>query len=260
MAQNREQRYATAADMRKALHLAEQASTVVERGEAQTVLFPPPPKTVAIPTQTVPRQATVTPTGETTVVRPRGSGPGMRVFPIAIAAGVLLLVVCGVFGFYALQKRSNSMVQIAAETPSPLGGPVTTPTPESTATPSPEAKVEEAPVAVPKKSPREEAKKTPERAPQEPRGEGEGHERDVRVDPPDIPEPPDVERPDRQRRPNVRVTRDGMVIRKLPDGSQIITRPDGMTVMITKDGKRQVLSPPRPNRRREVPAPAPSPQ
>src|SRR6187397_2282218 len=40
MAQNREQRYATAADMRRALHEAEQASTVVDRGEAQTVLLP----------------------------------------------------------------------------------------------------------------------------------------------------------------------------------------------------------------------------
>src|SRR6185369_5046463 len=153
MAQNREQRYASADEMRKALHGAEQASTVVERGEAQTVLFPPPPKTVAIPTQTVPRQATLTPTGETTVVRPRGSGPGMRVFPIAIAAGVLLLVVCGVFGFFALQKRRNDPVtQLSVETPSPIGGPVTTPTPEISATSSPETKAEAAPVAVPKKS------------------------------------------------------------------------------------------------------------
>jgi serine/threonine protein kinase len=262
MAQNREQRYATAADMRKALHGAEQASTLVERGEAQTVLFPPPPKTVAIPTQTIPQQATVAPTGETTVVRPRGSGPGMRVFPIAIAAGVLLLVVCGVFGFYMLQKRSNSMAQIAAETPSPIGGPVTTPTPETSATPTPETKVEQTPVAVPKKSPREEAKKTPERAPQEaPRTEGAGHgEGDVRVNPPDIPEPPDSDEPNRPRRPGVRVTPDGAVIRNLPDGSQIITMPSGMRVMVTKDGKRQILSPPRPKRRREAPAPVPSPQ
>jgi serine/threonine protein kinase len=262
MAQNREQRYATAADMRKALHGAEQASTLVERGEAQTVLFPPPPKTVAIPTQTIPQQATVAPTGETTVVRPRGSGPGMRVFPIAIAAGVLLLVVCGVFGFYMLQKRSNSMAQIAAETPSPIGGPVTTPTPETSATPTPETKVEQTPVAVPKKSPREEAKKTPERAPQEaPRTEGAGHgEGDVRVNPPDIPEPPDSDEPNRPRRPGVRVTPDGAVIRNLPDDSQIITMPSGMRVMVTKDGKRQILSPPRPKRRREAPAPVPSPQ
>ena len=262
MAQNREQRYATAADMRKALHSAEQASTVVERGEAQTVLFPPPPTTVAIPTQTVPRQATLTPTGETTVVRPRGSGPGMRVFPIAIAAGVLLLVVCGVFGFFALQKRRNDPVtQLSVETPSPIGGPVTTPTPEISATSSPETKAEEAPVAVPKKSPREEAKKTPERAPKEaPPREGEGHVGDVRVDAPDIPEPPQDERPNKPRRPPVQVYPGGVVIRNLPDGSQIITTADGMRVMITKDGKRQVLNPARPNRRRQQPAPAPSPQ
>jgi len=261
MAQNREQRYATAADMRKALHGAEQASTVVERGEAQTVLFPPPPKTVAIPTQTVPQQPTVTPTGETTVVRPRGSGPGMRVFPIAIGAGVLLLVVCGVFGFYVLQKRSNSMAQITAETPAPIGGPVTTPTVEPSATPSPETKVEQAPVAVPKKSPREEAKKTPERAPQEaPGAEGKGHQGDVRVDPPDIPEPPNTDEPNRPRRPNIRVLPGGVRVHRFPDGSQIITMQDGTRVMVTPDGKRQILSPPRPNRRREVPAPAPSPQ
>jgi hypothetical protein len=262
MAQNREQRYATAADMRKALHSAEQASTVVERGEAQTILFPPPPKTVTIPTQTVSRQATLTPTGETTVVRPRGSGPGMRVFPIAIAAGVLLLVVCGVFGFFALQKRRNDPVtQLSVETPSPIGGPVTTPTPEISATSSPETKAEEAPVAVPKKSPREEAKKTPERAPKEaPPREGEGHVGDVRVDAPDIPEPPQDERPNKPRRPPVQVYPGGVVIRNLPDGSQIITTADGMRVMITKDGKRQVLNPARPNRRRQQPAPAPSPQ
>lgn len=264
MAQNREQRYATAVDMRKALHGAEQASTVVERGEAETVLFPPPPTTVTSPTQTVARQATVATTGETTVVRPRGSGPGARVFPIAIAAGVLLLVVCGVFGFYALQKRGESGPQIAVATPSPIGGPVTAtpaPTPESTVnSATPEAKVE----ATPKKSPREEAKSTPERRPDTPppAREGEGHVGDTRVDPPDVqaPEPPDADEPNRPRRPGVRVLPGGVMIRNFPDGSQIIQTPDGMRVMITKDGKRQILNPPRPRNRRQMPAPAPSPQ
>src|SRR5687767_10733790 len=40
MAQNREQRFATAADMRKALHSNAQAPTIQDRAEAQTVLFP----------------------------------------------------------------------------------------------------------------------------------------------------------------------------------------------------------------------------
>ncbi len=261
MAQNREQRYATAEDMRKALQGAGQASTVVERGEAQTVLFPPPPTTVAIPTQTAARQDTVAATGETTVVRPRGSGRGARIFPIAIAAGVLLLAVCGVFGFFALQKRNQPLAQVAAESPTPIGGPATTtpsPTPQNTATP--EAKVE----PTPKKSPREETKKTPERREQPPPAatEGEGHVGDVRVNPPDIPVPPEGDEPNRQRRPGVKVTPGGVMIRTLPDGSQIITLSDGMRVLVTKDGKRQILNPPRPNRRRNVPgaAPAPSPQ
>jgi len=257
MAQNREQRYATADNMGKALHSAGQASTVVERGEAQTVLFPPPPTTVAIPTQTVARHETVAATGETTVVRPRGSGRGARVFPIAIAAGVLLLVVCGVFGFFALQKRNQPLAQIAAETPSPIGGPATTtpaPTAENTATP--EAKVE----PTPKKSQREETKKTPERRQEAPADtEGEGHEGDVRVNPPDVPVPPNSDEPNRQRRPGVKVVPGGVVIRNFPDGSQIITLRDGMRVMVTKDGKRQILNPPRPSRRRTVPTPAPEP-
>src|SRR5215217_4977890 len=100
MAQNREQRYPTAVDMRNALHSTDQASTVLNRGEAQTVLFPPPPRTVSVPTQTVARHETVTPTGETTVVRPKGGGP-KRIVPIAISAVVLVLVACGALGFYA---------------------------------------------------------------------------------------------------------------------------------------------------------------
>ena len=263
LSQNREQRYATAADMRKALHGAEQASTVVERGEAQTVLFPPPPKTVAVPTQTVARQETVTPTGETTVVRPRGSGPGMRVVPIAVAAGVLLLVVGGVFGFFALRKHNNEPVtQVSGVTPAPSGGSIESspsPTPESAA--STPAKAQETPAAAPKKSPREETKKNPEPRQAPPAdSEGPGHVGDVRVNPPDVPDtPPDFDRPDRNRRPPVKVLPGGVVIRNLPDGSQIITMADGMKVLVTKDGKRQILNPPRPNRRRQ-PAPEPSPQ
>ena len=262
MAQNREQRYATADEMRKALQGAAQASTIVERGEAQTVLFPPPPPTVSTPvttpTQTTAQQDTVAATGETTVVRPRVTGRGSRVFPIAIAAGLLLLVVCGVFGFYALQKRNQPLAQIATETPSPVGGPATatpTPAPQSSVTTTPEAKVE---AAAPKKSPREEAKKTPERPPDTRNDEGEGHEGDVRVNPPDIPVP-DVDEPNVPRRPGIRELPGGVRIRNFRDGSQIITLPDGMRVMVTKDGKRQILNPPRSKGRRTAPQPAPSP-
>ena len=253
MAQNREQRYATAADMRNALHGVDQASTVVNRGEAQTVLFPPPPTTVAVPTQTVARQQTIATTGETTVVRPRKRG---RVFPIAVSAAVLLLVACGALGYFALRKRNEPITQIVAETPSPAGGPaVTAPSPKPVPVKSPELPAQAVPSATPKRSPRnEEARREPTPEPKntpEPDTAVEGHE----GNPPDVPVLPDLG-PDRQRRPRTRVLPGGAMIRNLPDGTQIITMPDGMRVMVTKDGKRTVLNPPRPRRQ---PAPTPSP-
>jgi serine/threonine protein kinase len=225
MAQNREQRYATAADMRNALRGANQASTVVDRSEAQTVLFPPPPSTVIAPgnatTQTVVGQPTVGATGETTVVRP------------------------------LQHKRNEPVTQVTVETPSPIGGPaVSTPSPNPVVVASPELPAQPAPTATPKRSPRnEEARKEPTpKATPEAKAEAEGHEED----PPDVPVPPNFD-PNRRPRPR---TRPLPVIRNLPDGSQIITMPDGMRVMVTKDGKRTILSPPRPRRQ---PAPSPSP-
>ncbi|HEV8203255.1 MAG TPA: protein kinase [Pyrinomonadaceae bacterium] len=256
MAQNREQRYATADEMRKALHGAEQASTVVERGEAQTVLFPPPPKTVAVPTHTVATPQTVSATGETTVVRPKQGGP-RRVVPIAISAGVIVLVACGALGLYALQKRSDNVSQVAVESPTPIGGPASTPTPEPAQTPGQKAEVDVAPT--PKKAEKaqrnEEPKKesTPKPEPSRVDTENEGHEERQ----PEVPEPPDFDGPNRQRRPGIKVFPGGVSIRTFRDGSQIITTADGMRVMVTKDGKRTVLNP-RP-RRQPRPAPAPSP-
>ena len=258
MAQNREQRYATADDMRKALHGAEQAATVVERGEAQTVLFPQPPTTVAVPTQTAATPQTVSATGETTVVRPKQGGPS-NVVPIAISAVVVVLVACGALGFYALKNRNATTVnQVAIESPTPLGGPASTPTPEATA--SSQAKAEVA-TATPKKT--EKAQRT-----EEPKKEStpkpdtrvetetQGHEEQ----PPDVPVPPGSDVPNRPRRQGPRAIPGGVSIRNLPDGSQIITMPDGMRVMVTKDGKRTILNPPRPRvRLRPAPIPAPTP-
>ena len=254
MAQNREQRYATAAEMRRAFHEAEQASTVVNRGEAQTVLFPPPPKTVQVPTQTVARAQTVGPTGETTIVRPKRGGPG-PIVPVAILAVVLLLV-GGALGFFALKKHEQPAVQITSESPTPIGGPAggtPSPSPESTA--RAEAPREQA-TATPKKTEKtartEEPKKAP--APEErepPRAETQGHEQ---VGPPDVPVPPDFQRQNRPRKPMVRVMPGGVSIRTMPDGTQIITTPDGGRFMISKDGTRTVLSPVRP-RRRPTPEP-----
>ncbi len=261
MAQNREQRYGSAADMRKALHGAEQASTVLERGEAQTVLFPPPPNTVAVSTQTVATPATVAATGETTVVRRKEGGP-RRVFPIAISAVVLVVVAFCALGFYALHKRSDNLTQVATETPTPTGGltSMASPIPEPTASAEATAQPDATPTTTKKteKTPRNEEPK--KEAPPKPQAtveaETRGHEE---APPPDVPEPPDFQGPNRPRRPGTRVFPGGVVIRNLPDGSQIITTADGMRVMITKDGKRTVLSPARP-RRRATSVPEPSPK
>jgi len=257
MAQNREQRYATAADMRRALQEAEQASTVVNRGEAQTVLFPtPPPKTVPVQTQTVASAQTVGPTGETTVVRPRDGGP-RRWAPIAISVAVLALVACGALGFYVFRKHNEMNPPVATESPTPLGGPATdSPSPSPEAAASAEAKVEEP--ATPKKTARnEEPKKAPkpQKTEAEADADAQGHEEE---EPPETPVPPDFQRQNRPRKPMVRVMPGGVTIKTLPDGTQIITTQNGGRFMIGPDGKRTVLNPPRP-RREATPAPAPTP-
>jgi len=264
MAQNREQRYANAAGMRRALQEAEQASTVVNRGEAQTVLFPaPPPKTVGVPTRTVASPQTVGPTGETTVVRTRAGGP-RRIVPVVISAVVLVLVACGALGFYALKKHNEPAVQIASESPTPIGGPVTatpSPSPETSAS-TEEAKVKEPEAApAPKKTEKTARNEEPKKTTTPPKPESpnvdvevQGHEEQ----PPDTPVPPDFQRQNRPRKPMVRVMPGGVMIRTMPDGSQIITTADGGRFMISKDGTRTVLNPPR-ARRRATPAPAPTP-
>ncbi|HJP93824.1 MAG TPA: protein kinase [Pyrinomonadaceae bacterium] len=257
MAQNREQRYASAAEMRKALHATEQASTIVNRGEAKTVLLPPPPTTVTAPTQPITTPRTVH-TGETTVVR---RAPRRRVLPWVLSAVALLVLACGVFGFFALQKRNSDVVQVA---PTPVESPpVSAPTvaPRTNEKPQPTNETVSRPTPTPKKqdkSPRnEEEKKKPN--PEQPRVEPEeGHEPDVRGEP-NVPTPPNFERPPGPRRAAVKVFPGGVMIRTFPDGSQVIQTPDGMRVLITKDGQRRVLSPARPNRRRVNPAPQPSP-
>ncbi len=248
MAQNREQRYASAADMRKALQGTDQATTVVSRAEAQTVLFPPPPVTVAPATQTAVHQPTVSATGETTVVRRGGT---KRLIPIAVSAVALLIVACCALAFFMFGDRHDRVVQIATESPTPIGGPAeTTPTPTPVTSRSPDVESTPTPRKAEKPVTREEEPKkapTPTATPQE----GQGHEQE----PPDVPEPPNTD-PNRPRR---RVLPGGVVIRNFPDGSQMITSPDGMRVLVTKDGKRTILNPPR-QRRLPRSAPRPSPE
>ncbi len=104
MAQNRDQRYASAPEMRRAFQGVGSETTVSNRSEANTVLFPASAPTIAAETRANARQATVQ-TGETTVVRQPG---GARRKPWVIAAAAVVLLVAAVGGFYAYQKRNNS--------------------------------------------------------------------------------------------------------------------------------------------------------
>ena len=260
MAQNREQRYLSASEMRKALHGSTQASTIVNRGEAKTMLFPPPPSTVAVPTQTVASPQTV-PTGETTVVR-RGSA--RRILPIALSGAAVLLVAGFVLGFYLLHGRNEPTDQPTAEAPSVVASPAATitPTPDNNAVLSPEAEAKpNVPAPAPTKQERasrsEERKApTPETKQDRAEADAERHsERQVVVES-EVPTPPGGQDPPKIETKRLR---DGTVIRTLPNGTQIITSKDGMRLLITKDGEKKILNPPRPPRRRQMPAPAPSP-
>jgi eukaryotic-like serine/threonine-protein kinase len=260
MAQNREQRYLSASEMRKAFHGTTQASTVVSRGEAQTMLFPPPPTTVATPTQTVVTPRTVA-TGETTVVRP---GPRTRVLPIALSAAAVLVVAFCVLGFFVFKNHGERRDESTVVAPTPeVQSNVASPTPA--VAPSPEItgnKIEQA-TPTPAKQERarsEEPKKAPSPKAEEQRVESDAQthaEPKVEVET-DVPTPPGV--PGQIPKVETKRLPGGMVIRRLPDGTQIITMRDGTRVLVTPDGKRQILDPPRPNRRRQAPPPAPTPE
>ena len=265
MAQNREQRYATAADMRRALDESEQASTVVSRGEAQTVLFPPAgAATVPTPTQTVASQNTIR-TGETTVVKPVGArGSGRRLLPVGLSAAVLILVACGVFGFYLWNKDDGeNIVQVTTTTPTPTPSPAEsapTVTPEApqnqNSEPAKDDTASNRPTPTPRRQdrPREEANQNDE--PKESRGNDDDP---VHVEPPEVPTPPNFQGPNpRPRRPQTRVLPGGVIMRLFPDGSQVIQMRDGTRVYVSPDGQRKVLPPAR-NRRQPAPGPSPSP-
>jgi serine/threonine protein kinase len=273
MAQNREQRYATAADMQRAFNQSEQASTVVSRGEAQTVLFPSgaastvsaPAPTAATPTRTVVRQNTIK-SGETTVVKPVAGGAGRRLLPVALSVIALVLVACGVFGFYMWQKqKGENIVQVTTNpSPTPVASPTANQHISPTVTPEATASTATAPENTPTNKPTPAAKKQDRPAREEAKERDEpddpprrDDEEPSHAEPPDVPNPPNFQGPNRPRRPQTRVLPGGVVQRLFPDGSQMITMRDGTRVYVSPNGERRVI-PPR-DRARRQPAPSPEP-
>jgi len=274
MAQNREQRFSSAAEMRQALLRTEQTATLINRGEAQTVLRQPAGSTVAspntanvtspvVPTRISADQRTVS-TGETTVVRPfvgsRASKSGF--IPWAVAGVAVALAAC-VFGFYVMQKRNASAGEWMPASPSPAptastaldttASPSQNPSPNpnskptsETRSPTSEAKAGRRPEP---SSPEPKKQSTPTSAaiPKPPRTTG-GHEADTSDEDdeaPGEPRPPQNDRPRNPRgAPKVEIVPGGGMIRTFPDGSKIISSPDGSRVLIRPNGRTEVISPP----------------
>jgi serine/threonine protein kinase len=271
MAQNREQRFASASDMRKALHRTEQTSTVISRGEAQTILRPTGQASTiaAASTQAVPHQPTVA-TGETTVVRPLVAGSRKRVLPWALSGAALVIVAGCVFGFYFVRRQNDAVVKLGDPTPSPTASPVATaepvgsPVQKVVTNPSPTATTEaktprKTETPRPSEEPKSQSSPDPVVTPPQTPHSTSGHESD-RDTPPDVPKetiPRPRPRPNfnPSGAPSIMVGPDGSVIRTFPDGSRMISSPDGSRVYISKDGRRQVLYPARQQNRRKQPTP-----
>ena len=260
MAQNRDQRYASAAEMRRAFQGVGSETTVSNRNEANTVLLPTRAPAIADETRVNAQQATVQ-TGETTVVR--RPGEARRNPRVIAAAAVVLLVVVGAGGFYAYQKSSSvnddlpiNQTSTPAGQSEPSGG-ESAETPKETKQVTDDKRQVAADENVIRKQEKATKQKVANRQQEDRAAAAEADraraERQSRQEPPARPEIPEVnpvDAPRRRQRPSTRRVGD-VTIRNFPDGSQLIIGPDGSRVFVTADGRRQVLHPgQRVNRRR----------
>jgi serine/threonine protein kinase len=254
LAQNRDQRYASAAEMRRTLQQSV-GVTVANRSEADTVLFPSSRPSGGADTRADVLQPTV-PSGETTVLRTPSRSRRM-VWALPMAAVVLVLAIAG--GFYAYRSRNNSAqinLPVGDSQPSPTvqsQAPVAEPSAstevseETKEVETDKEKVEADERAVRKQEQaaqkqRETVKKAEDQATRRDQDEVP-RQGDIKVDP-DVPEPPNIPAPGVPgRRSTETVVPDGTVIRHFPDGTQMIIHPDGRRVVIRPDGTRYVLRP-----------------
>lgn len=262
MSQNREQRYESAAAMRKAFQGSDAASTLVNRTEANTVLFPSSAATLASSTQLNPNQPTAgvmgkpetALPGETTIVRKPEIARRSAKSQWGLAFAAIAVLAVGGFGFYAYRQAQNSAVAPATQSSAADASngtseaPVTqapAATPEAApASPAPETKDETA--AVKKESAAAEKTATARETKKTPKAQVEQNSAEDVVGSPEIPE---VDVPNPPNQPStIRAGR--VTIRTFPDGTQVITQPDGRRILVRPDGTRQIINPvPRPRRR-----------
>ncbi len=265
MAQNRDQRYASAAEMRRVLQGGCSETMVSTYSEANTVLLPASASTIAAEARPSSRQATVQ-TGETTVLsRPREA----RRKPWVVGAATAVLLVVGAGGFYAYQTKNNStkvdssaipQISTPAVQSEPKGGGSNAliETPKETR-PVVEEKRQ---VTAEEKVGRKQEKATKQKradtqqedraaAAERDRARAEGQSQPEHPAQPEIPDV-NVDAPQHQQ-PPARRRVGNTVIRNLPDGTQVIVGPDGSRVIVTPDGRHQVIRPARRVNRRRIP-------
>lgn len=274
MAQNREQRFRHAAEMQRALHQEGSESTLTNRSEANTVLFPaasPAPthagdavrETVGFVASTKP--PTVPPIGETTLVAKPAGRRGATWTVIAVA---LVLLVGGAGAFYAYQKRKAATTTIAAPAPSAEPSPAPTATQAENQAGSAagsgvnsvsvDSKKDEADKqqaandAKPVKKEKKQRVTTARQTDTDEDNDSDAEEQTELFKPvhPNVPKTPPVDPVQPTMRERLR--RQGIRVRTLPDGSQLMTTQDGTQILTKPDGTRQIISPPR---RRRAPRP-----
>ncbi len=280
MAQNRDQRYVSAAAMRNALQSGNEA-TIRGREEAATVLF-----AAAGSTSVKTKLGVVNPTalsagghtGDTTLVRPPAPSPRRRVTPAAVGAGVLVLGLAGVGGYFALGPNRKLSAVDPPATPTPI---VSTSLPQpSPSVPEPAAnepapstdKAKSAPVtaesrkktdsakqeaarveAERKRQKEEERRAAEDQAANEREARQREQERDRNKPPgeaggmPDVPGFVEVPGPNGRRR-RIPTVSD----RTLPDGTRILVTPNGTRVITMPDGTTRVFPPRQTGQRRRL--------
>lgn len=258
MSQNREHRFITAAAMRKALNGTGDSTTISNRTEADTILFPPPATGSVVPTQhnanpptvaSAPDQVTMR-RGDTTVVRPNRQ---RRISPIMLSVVGVVVLCAGALGYYGYRQRNGSQAS-APSFVSPVSSPVATPTAEENgalATEQPGASPENLAVesATTKK---DKAKEKLTSKPQSSSAAAQNQSDEDRdeLEIPDV-EPPNV--PNADARPGVQRYPNGVTVRTLRDGTLVVTSPDGTRIITHPDGRQETIRARRLPRRRIAP-------
>jgi len=281
MAQNRDQRYGTAAAMRQALKTSNEA-TVGGRDEAATVLFPSPstaPTQLGAASPTVPIAITQ-PGGETTVVKTPVAIRKSNALPWGIAAGLLVLLLGGAVAgfFYVSQKRraenagptitlqpiTGVLVSQPSPSAQPTGVQVSGVTDQKVERSDPSSDAHKKDESTKSESAKNQSKKDAARRKHEAEtdpddAEAEAERREAQAEqeraekeknkhpePPNVPEPGYIEVPG----PHGGTRRIPTVKNKtLPDGTKVMITPNGTRIVTLPDGSMKVIPPPGQRRR-----------